>query len=391
MRRGQTASEYLFMVGGVIFFAVFIFIIIKGELLPGAVNRARSGSASLIDEYGKPYQFYESFDSGKLLRWKTTGGTWKVDKYELVQQAAGKSFALAGDAGWDNYAVRVELNRDVSPIAGIAFRYMDDGAHYECESTSSSLRLYRQPPSGSRVQLGFRFIPAGSLDGWQPIVVTANGTSLKCTLGPPGNVVSASDPNYVYGKAGLYASGSARFDDFKVTKLPTLPYFVTPAITACTTITMSGVYYLANDILNAQSDCIKIAADNVQLNCNNKGITGRNPWTTGSAILIQKNNAVVKNCKLDKFDYGIKVSGGTTGATIQYNTFTNTLMHNVYLEASTGNHHINFNTFDLNVCPVFNCVDFGNCHGNYCRTQGGCSNIDVSNNNPLGSADLCTG
>ncbi|MFH1106974.1 MAG: hypothetical protein V1787_03690 [Candidatus Micrarchaeota archaeon] len=234
MRRGQTATEYLFMVGGIIFFAVFLFIAIKGELVPRLAGGTRADTASMLDEYGRPYQFYDNFEGGVIKRWKQAGGNWRADNRELLQEEiAGNNFALVGDVGWDEYEVRADVYND-GTFGGIVVRYQDDGLHYRCGIESAHTYIDRCDASGC-MRLNTTI---AAISGWTPLTARAQGSRLSCTLGEPGSPSAAvltaddaSDP-YLYGKPGLYTTtGPVRFDNFRVAKLPARTSFATPTPT----------------------------------------------------------------------------------------------------------------------------------------------------------------
>lgn len=138
MKRGQTATEYLVLVGGVIFFALFLFLILKGELLPHSVNQTGQAGGQFLDEFGKPYLFYDNFQTSTALRWQDSGGDWKVmnGKYEQDSASLGKAKATVGDSTWDNYAIQADVqilqNGNGNPASGLFVR-SNDSSYYLCQ------------------------------------------------------------------------------------------------------------------------------------------------------------------------------------------------------------------------------------------------------------------
>ncbi|MDE1833033.1 MAG: right-handed parallel beta-helix repeat-containing protein [Candidatus Micrarchaeota archaeon] len=90
-----------------------------------------------------------------------------------------------------------------------------------------------------------------------------------------------------------------------VKKTSLLPYY---PISSCGAITHSGNYSLTSNIVNAQSNCLNITADNVALSCNFRVITGLGS-TPGAVIkLNNRDNVTITNCGL----YGLYDSVNAT-------------------------------------------------------------------------------
>ncbi|MEM3404933.1 MAG: NosD domain-containing protein [Candidatus Micrarchaeaceae archaeon] len=78
-------------------------------------------------------------------------------------------------------------------------------------------------------------------------------------------------------------------------------------INSCGTISLPGNYSLQSNIV-AHGTCISITANNVNLNCNGRLITG---YLTGTGISITGSNDSVENCAITKFDKGVTINNAS--------------------------------------------------------------------------------
>ncbi|HVC58206.1 MAG TPA: right-handed parallel beta-helix repeat-containing protein [Candidatus Acidoferrales bacterium] len=88
---------------------------------------------------------------------------------------------------------------------------------------------------------------------------------------------------------------NAQWASCKITRGSLLPYY---PISSCGTISHSGNYSLKSNIVDAQSNCITIAANNVSLSCGGNTINGLGS-TPGSMIsMAGRSNITITNCGL---------------------------------------------------------------------------------------------
>ena len=105
-----------------------------------------------------------------------------------------------------------------------------------------------------------------------------------------------------------WATRPAHAETSVCTALDTLP----------ATISAPGTYCLQKDFVAGYntSDTLRIASDDVVLDCNNHRVTNTNAanTTTGIYVSSDRNNVTVRNCQLDGFILGIFVQGVNDGA-----------------------------------------------------------------------------
>ncbi|MFH1200494.1 MAG: hypothetical protein V1708_05485, partial [Candidatus Micrarchaeota archaeon] len=145
MRRGQSASEYLIMVAGVIFVAVFLFLVIKGELVRGSTVRTSLVTGSYIDEYGKPYKFYDNFDTNTSYKWQgRTDSDWRIREGALQRYAINDFLPItAGDESWEHYKVGADVKVGASSDQVYLVARATDQLFYACGLENAG------PPPGS--------------------------------------------------------------------------------------------------------------------------------------------------------------------------------------------------------------------------------------------------
>jgi len=104
-------------------------------------------------------------------------------------------------------------------------------------------------------------------------------------------------------------------------------------ITNCTTITSSGEYYLANDIVSAfdWDACILIQADDVVLDCMGHKVQNLNT-SQGYGIFSSGINATIKSCIVKDCQYGIILGINNTllNCTVSGNDAAGIFVHSVY-------------------------------------------------------------
>ncbi len=232
--RAQTSSEYMIMVAGVLFFALFMFLVIKGDLLPNAQRTTGTQTAQFQDEYGKPYLFYDNFDTDDSPRWnRFDPSAWRMDGKILQKYEVGYALpVLVGDSTWGQYKVsadvRVETN---AATAGVIARKNEKGGFYFCGLNNNQILLYfghESYISYSISDIGSRPYPV-STTSWHHVTLTADGTHLTCVVDDQPAVTGDVNwsPN---GEVGLWGFTSRHsFDNFKVTRLPELPVFPSPS------------------------------------------------------------------------------------------------------------------------------------------------------------------
>ncbi len=222
MRKAQTGSEYLVLVGGVIFIGILMFLLLRGQLLPQAGNRLQQGSSKYLDEFGKPYLCYDSFDaSGDESRWKTNGGLWRIANGVYQQEAVdpGRSLSTFCDSTLGNYSIQADVKHGVGipgSSAGLLARANTAGG-YVCEASFNKFLYLRNCPTWTTCALLASGSLGASFDAAKGYTIkfTLKGPSLTCSIG--GSSISATNQIRTVGEVGLTTdSASASFDNVKV-------------------------------------------------------------------------------------------------------------------------------------------------------------------------------
>ncbi len=100
--------------------------------------------------------------------------------------------------------------------------------------------------------------------------------------------------------------------------LPSLAAF---PVTACTTITIPGVYQLNNNVFSDMGTCFKIKASSVVLNCAGHLITGSG--SSGYAFDVENETGVaIEGCKINGFTDGVHAYNAGH-ISVQYSTISN--------------------------------------------------------------------
>ncbi len=79
-------------------------------------------------------------------------------------------------------------------------------------------------------------------------------------------------------------------------------------LTMCTDIKHSGIYTLTQNVINAPSQCMKIDASDVSLNCSGLLLDAQ-PFTQGAAIVVSnRQNVSVRDCKAINYNTALQAS-----------------------------------------------------------------------------------
>ncbi|MBU1197177.1 hypothetical protein KJ765_01555 [Candidatus Micrarchaeota archaeon] len=255
MRRAQTATEYLILVAGVIFFTLFMFLVIKGELIPSIEDKTGGETAHFLDEFGKPYRLYESYDVGNAYKWKVKSGTWDVDNGEYVQQDNTRGISIVGDSTWNQYAVEALIKRtNAAGTAGVIARFTGQ-EYYDCVVENNVLKLRRYKVTGDTYNdLASAILSPDPESKWFLIKITVEGENIRCSSG--GTEISVVDFDFPSGEAGLISINSeVRFDDVRITELPQLDYFPVAPSPSCAGVCLDDCNNYLSCSLDAGGSC----------------------------------------------------------------------------------------------------------------------------------------
>lgn len=171
---------------------------------------------------------YDEFDnktsknSSNPVKYTIFGGGWRtmVDGSYVMEQygEANKVMkAISGKATWDNYSVEAKVKMLTSGYgsdAGLIARCSDDGeVYYLVRLETSGVTIYKVE-HGNWTNLGYT-TGNYSKDNWYNMGIICNGAMISASIN--GRIVkNVIDYSITKGKAGMYTSYYARWDNFKV-------------------------------------------------------------------------------------------------------------------------------------------------------------------------------
>jgi pectate lyase len=169
---------------------------------------AQAGAAAL---------FVDDFEDGNADGWTRSGGSWSVvaDGSRVFRQGgtSADARALAGNAGWTDYAVQAR----VKPIAynnrgvGVIARAQNTSNYYALLITGGQAQLVKRAGGAdTTLASGVVAVPAG---GWAVLRLEARGGTLRGLVNGV-QVATAADATFGSGRLGLATPyASAAFDD----------------------------------------------------------------------------------------------------------------------------------------------------------------------------------
>ncbi len=215
-RKGQTAIEYLFIVGGAIMFVVLVVIIIRSGVLSSGTRDVEEKSGDYLQVYGKPYLFFDNFDSDSASDQKWDNKTvhvWSAaDGYYSVSTAeAGSALAITRNS-FSNFVAEVKFKADNFAGTGIRFRTNNAGIGgyvLQFEATQISLSGPSAPPAPIPFSPSANTLYTFSIEAiGDQITVYRDGTQ----------IFSITDSTYSSGRIGIYSlpSDDGKFDHVRV-------------------------------------------------------------------------------------------------------------------------------------------------------------------------------
>lgn len=171
----------------------------------------------------RPTLYADDFTDGNVNNWSVTSGTWAAvadagnNAYEQSSTSGEAISVSAGTTHADGLiSARVKITGGTGSGAGIIFRYRGTNNHYLAylQKSDNTLRLYRRVNATTYTSIASAALTLAT-NTWYQLDVEMKGNVLKASV---GNVtVTATDDNFVYGRAGVRTNGiSARFDDLVI-------------------------------------------------------------------------------------------------------------------------------------------------------------------------------
>ncbi|HYO16918.1 MAG TPA: hypothetical protein VE685_27280 [Thermoanaerobaculia bacterium] len=194
--------------------------------LPGVLAEPAGDPVMLLERFeGDPAATRARFtvvDQG------TVGGPsdWRVEGGALIQISEIRggaepelpgTVALAGDPGWTDYRLTVDLRSDAGSTVGVVFRWVDGDNHYRL-SLDAGLR-YRRLVKSEKGQISILWEEDKGYAAGEPLRFTVEAVGSRLT-GFLGNdrLFEMRDGTHAAGQVGLYACANpdARFEGVEV-------------------------------------------------------------------------------------------------------------------------------------------------------------------------------
>lgn len=186
----------------------------------------------------------DNFEDGNLDGWTRSGGSWSAgtDGTRVASQTSTSSDAraLAGQAGWTNYAVQARVKalsfNGSDRFVAVLARAQSSTSYYYLTLRSSNTVQLKKLSGGSSTTLSTASVTV-TTGTWYTLRIEVDGSTVRGFVNG-GQVGSATDTQFGAGRPGLATfNTSAVFDDVLVETLSATPPTTTPPPTTTTTTT----------------------------------------------------------------------------------------------------------------------------------------------------------
>ncbi|MEK6954638.1 MAG: hypothetical protein AABX01_06510 [Candidatus Micrarchaeota archaeon] len=209
--RGQTALEYVMIIGGAIMFVVLVVIILRSGILSGGVADVQKKSEDYQKTYLQNYLVFENFNTGTSKKWSPSPGpTIQNGRLKLL---SGEQFTVQGT--FTNFTLEATGKRT------------GGGGKFGVILRSLGTRSYQVYLDGSNVVLiGNNALPASvpalfaysdNIDATLKVAAYSNNIEVFVNGVSKFKITNA---DAFMGSAGVYTDGvtSAEFDSFRISK-----------------------------------------------------------------------------------------------------------------------------------------------------------------------------
>ncbi|MFH1442610.1 MAG: hypothetical protein ABIG96_01115 [Candidatus Micrarchaeota archaeon] len=217
-KHGQTALEYIMIIGGAILFVVLIVIILRSGILARGVEDIEGKSDDYRDTYLKSYLVFENFNSGTSKKWNSDACDWQVSGGKYGNQISGDCETFV-QGYYDNFTLEFKV-RNTNPggapnaLVGAYFRYADSTDNYRVVMSGGTVVLFQ---GAAAMGAGNPFVSADENDVSVKVVATS---SLISVFVEGQKYIEIPSPTLHFGKIGLATFGTtATFDDVRVSRL----------------------------------------------------------------------------------------------------------------------------------------------------------------------------
>lgn len=175
-------------------------------------------------DYNYSYDNFEGLSSNQN-KYTTIGGNFTIsydssagsNVYQQSTYSNQTMKSIIGDSSWSNYTVESKVkmldNSQGSDVGVIARASQDGSIYYVARMQTSGIILYKVI-NGNWTSLGY-YTGSYSKGTWYNLSLTCMGSTIS--VGLNGNtIINATDSSISSGKAGMYTSYYASWDNFKV-------------------------------------------------------------------------------------------------------------------------------------------------------------------------------
>ena len=218
--RGQTALEYVMIIGGAILFVVIIVIILRSGILRQGTQDIEEHASDFQETYLTNYLVYENFDSGTSKKWTEKLCTWQATSGKYVS-ATGDCISIV-QGYYDNFTLEFKVRRTGgAPNGEVGAIFRSDGTlanSYAVVLGNTDVRLLKD---GGGVAQGLHGIPdINAID--TEVKVKAYSTHFDVYVNG-AKIFGVDDATHMSGRAGVLTktplvSVSGEYDYFRISR-----------------------------------------------------------------------------------------------------------------------------------------------------------------------------
>ncbi len=221
---GQTALEYIMIIGGAIMFVVIVVVIIRSGIIAGQTEKVGEDVCKFQDKYLQPdIMIFDNFNSDETKNWQPSAGTWQVINNAYIGGSTpGTDDETFTFRSFSNFSVIIKVRQNVigaSDGIGMYFRNGTGAYVLEMAGAAGDDAIAIKKVGGATLYSGT--LVNGDFNNWVVLKLRAKGNTIelyqeiKCK---DNFIVSISDSSYTYGKFGLFSidDDSIEVDDFIV-------------------------------------------------------------------------------------------------------------------------------------------------------------------------------
>ncbi len=220
---GQTALEYIMIIGGAIMFVVIVVVIIRSGIIAGQTERVNQDVCAFEKKYLRPdIMMFDNFDAGTASNWVPSSGDWAVINGAYTggpsDTIEDKTFSKTPFSNF-TFVMKFRLKKGANAagnIGGVYLRHIDSSKYYGLFFINSNTpnRIFFSDFNAVNIDSPI----TGTFSDWQVLKVKAYGNKfdvyqeINCKDFLLGSWTDTSDVFYT-GKFGLFVGSTPPKDD----------------------------------------------------------------------------------------------------------------------------------------------------------------------------------